>query len=131
MSTLTSQQIDRFCARIAERKRLLLEDVRRVREGIGDERYADLVGEVGDSGDEAAASLLRDVREAEVVRDIGELRDLAAAEERLAAGRYGACTDCGEQIGFKRLDAYPTAKRCIGCQELRERTRAPSRYTGR
>jgi DnaK suppressor protein len=131
MNTLSSQQLDRFSARIAERKRLLLEDVRRVLKGIGDERYADLVGEVGDSGDKAAASLLRDVREAEVVRDVGELRDIAAAEERLAAGRYGACTDCGEPIGFKRLDAYPTAKRCIGCQELREKTRAPSRYTGR
>ena len=131
MDELSSQQLDRLSARIADRKQLLLEDVRRVLQRIGRESYADLVGEVGDRADEAAASLLRDVREAEVARDIGELRDTAAAQERMAAGRYGVCTDCGTAIGFKRLHAYPTAKRCIECQERREKTRAPSRYTGR
>lgn len=131
MTGLTSHQLERLTARIADRKRLLLEDVRRVLERTGAERYADLVGEVGDAGDEAAASLLRDVREAEIVRDVGELRDIAAAETRIAAGRYGVCIDCGTAIPFKRLDAYPTAKRCLPCQERREKTRAPSKYTGR
>jgi RNA polymerase-binding transcription factor DksA len=131
MTGLTSHQLERLTARIADRKRLLLEDVRRVIERTGAERYADLVGEVGDAGDEAAASLLRDVREAEIVRDVGELRDIAAAETRIAAGRYGVCIDCGTAIPFKRLDAYPTAKRCLPCQERREKTRAPSKYTGR
>jgi RNA polymerase-binding transcription factor DksA len=131
MNGLTPLQLERLSARIAERKRMLLEEVRRVLERSGAERYADLVGEGGDAGDEAAASLLRDVNEAEVVRDVGELRDIAAAEARLAAGRYGICIDCGTAIGFKRLDAYPTAKRCIACQQRREKTRAPSPYTGR
>lgn len=131
MTGLTSDQVERLSARIAERKRLLLDDVRRVLERAGAEHHADLVGEAGDAGDEAAASLLRDVSEAEVVRDVGELRDIAAAEARIAAGRYGICIDCGAAIDFKRLDAYATAKRCIACQERREKTRAPSRYTGR
>ena len=95
------------------------------------EIYADLVGEAGDAGDEAAASLLRDVSEAEVVRDVGEMRDSAAAEARIAAGRYGICIDCGTAIDFARLDAYPSAKRCLACQQRREKTRAPSPYTGR
>ena len=131
MSALNSQQIDRLAARIAERKRVLLDDVRRVLKRRGAERYADLVGDTSDAGDEAAASLLRDVTEAEVVRDVGELRDIAAAQARIAAGRYGVCIDCGNAIDFKRLDAYPTAKRCIACQQCREKTRAPSPYTGR
>lgn len=131
MNALTPEQLERLSARIAERKRVLLEDIRRVLARSGGERYADLVGEAGDAGDEAAASLLRDVSEAEIVRDVGELRDIAAAEGRMAAGRYGSCTDCGSAIDFKRLDAYPTAKRCIACQRRREKTRAPSKYTGR
>lgn len=89
MSSLTTDQLEHLSARIAERKRVLLGDVRRVLERTGAERHADLVGEAGDAGDEAAA------------------------------------------IGFKRLDAYPTAKRCIACQRRREKTRAPSKYTGR
>ena len=131
MNHLTSDQFERLSARIAERKRMLLEDVRRVLERTGAEHYADLVGEAGDAGDKAAASLLRDVSEAEIVRDVGELRDIAAAEARIAAGRYGVCIDCETTIDFKRLDAYPTAKRCIACQQRREKTRAPSKYTGR
>lgn len=131
MSSLTTDQLEHLSARIAERKRVLLGDVRRVLERTGAERHADLVGEAGDAGDEAAASVLRDVSEAEIVRDVGELRDIAAAEARIAAGRYGICIDCGAAIGFKRLDAYPTAKRCIACQRRREKTRAPSKYTGR
>lgn len=131
MNALAPEQLERLSARIAERKLVLLEDIRRVLARSGSERYADLVGEAGDAGDEAAASLLRDVSEAEIVRDVGELRDIAAAEGRMAAGRYGCCTDCGSAIGFKRLDAYPTAKRCIACQRRREKTRAPSKYTGR
>ena len=131
MSKLSAEHTKRLSERIAERKQLLLEDVRRVLQRAGTEHYADLVGEAGDAGDEAAASLLRDVSEAEIVRDVGELRDIASAEARLATGRYGLCVDCGEAIGWKRLDAYPTAKRCIECQQRREKTRAPSKYTGR
>ncbi len=89
------------------------------------------LGGTGDAGDESFASLVRDVREAEVVRDVGEVRDIIAAEERLQAGRYGVCIDCGDSIGYDRLAAYPTAKRCLACQQHRERTRAPSKYTGR
>jgi RNA polymerase-binding transcription factor DksA len=71
---------------------------------------------------------LRDVAHAEVARDIGELRDIVAAERRIAAGRYGICIDCNDPIDHKRLEAYPTAKRCRPCQEIREKGRsaAPS-----
>ena len=33
----------------------------------------------------------------------------------------GVCIDCGDDVAFARLQAYPTAKRCIVCQEKRER----------
>lgn len=82
-------------------------------------------------GDEAAARLFRDISEAEVLRDLGEVRDIAAAEQRIADGRYGLCTDCGDPVSFERLKAYPSAKRCMPCQQRREKTRAPSPYTGR
>lgn len=108
-----------------------MEEVRTVLARKGKEHYADLLGEAGDAGDASAANLMRDVTEAEIVRDIGELRDIAAAEQRIATGRYGVCIDCGTRIDYKRLAAYPTAKRCLACQRHREKTRAPSRYTGR
>jgi RNA polymerase-binding protein DksA len=34
--------------------------------------------------------------------------------------RYGVCEQCGEDIGFERLDALPHARLCIRCKELEE-----------
>ncbi len=128
---LTKEQVAHFAQRIDARKTLLLDEIRHVLARSANEHYVDLIGGVGDSGDAAAASVLRDITEAEIIRDIGEVRDIAAAEDRIAAGSYGLCTDCEEPVRYKRLDAYPTAKRCFACQVVRERTLAPSPYTGR
>ena len=128
---LTQEQITHFAQQINARKSLLLDEIRQVLARSSNEYYVDLIGGSGDSGDAAAASLLRDITQAEIIRDVGEVRDIVAAEQRLAAGKYGACIDCGEAIRYKRLDAYPTAKRCFTCQVHREKTRGPSPYTGR
>jgi RNA polymerase-binding transcription factor DksA len=48
-----------------------------------------------------------------------ELRDLDAAGERLAAGTYGTCLRCGNQIAEGRLEALPAATTCIRCADRR------------
>lgn len=130
-NALTTEQIAQFAQRIDARKRLLQDEIRHVLARSKKEHYADLIGGAGDSGDASAASLLRDITESEVIRDVGEVRDIVAAEQRIAAGQYGICIDCGTAVRYKRLDAYPTAKRCLACQERREKLQAPSPYTGR
>lgn len=55
--------------------------------------------------------------------ETAELGDIEAALERLDAGTYGQCNDCGATIPPARLNAYPTAKRCIDCQSLVEHHR--------
>lgn len=124
MNSLTQQQQQTLVKALAERKERLLEEIRRVLARSGRESYADLLGGTGDTGDEAMADLLRDVTQAEVARDINEVRDILAAEQRIASGRYALCVDCGADISFERLQAYPTAKRCLPCQQRREKTRA-------
>jgi RNA polymerase-binding transcription factor DksA len=130
MNGLTKQEFDRLAAGMKARKRLLMDEIQRGLARAGEEGYAKLVGEVHDRGDEAVADLLRDVQAAEVTRDVGEVRDIEGAQARIAAGRYALCTDCGAEIGYARLQAFPTAKRCIGCQENREKTKgSPPRGT--
>ena len=131
MNTLSEKQMASLKEAMAKRKSRLLDEIREVLARSGNTHHAELVGGVGDMGDEAAASLLRDISEAEVLRDIGDVRDIAAAEQRIADGRYGQCIDCGEAVAYERLKAYPSAKRCMPCQQHREKTRAPSKYTGR
>jgi DnaK suppressor protein len=47
-----------------------------------------------------------------------ELQDIEVALARIADGSYGACIDCGAEIGRARLKADPTLKRCLPCQSL-------------
>ncbi|WP_322993610.1 TraR/DksA family transcriptional regulator [Limnohabitans sp.] len=55
--------------------------------------------------------------------ETAELGDIESALERIDAGTYGQCTDCGVTIPPARLNAYPTAKRCIDCQTVAEQRR--------
>jgi DnaK suppressor protein len=50
-----------------------------------------------------------------------EIRDVDDALERLKAGQYGVCVNCGAPIGAHRLRAIPTARRCLNCQAGTER----------
>lgn len=70
------------------------------------------------------ADLLTDVSVAVLGRLIIELREVEAALERMATGGYGLCEDCGSDIPYARLQAYPAARRCIAHQELHEKTYA-------
>ncbi|OGA47931.1 MAG: conjugal transfer protein TraR [Betaproteobacteria bacterium RIFCSPLOWO2_12_FULL_62_58] len=124
MNGLTKKELDHLIRIMAERKSRLLQEIREVLIRTGDERYARLAGEVADTGDESVADLLSDVSHAEVARDVNEVRDIVAAEGRIAAGQYGLCINCGAEIEYQRLAAYPSAKRCLQCQQNREKTHA-------
>jgi RNA polymerase-binding transcription factor DksA len=43
------------------------------------------------------------------------LADLERALEQVAAGSYGRCEQCGDDIGAERLAARPSARTCITC----------------
>ena len=53
---------------------------------------------------------------------IQDLADKAAsAFVRIREGNFGKCTNCGNVIGEKRLQAIPWTAFCIDCQELVEK----------
>lgn len=86
--------------------------------------YAELAGIAPDEGDAAMADLLVDIDHALIDQQLDELDDIRAARERIRRHLYGKCIDCKQPIGFDRLSAYPTAKRCMHCQRAYERTHA-------
>ena len=49
--------------------------------------------------------------------DFLQLKLVDAALDRMNREDYGVCTDCGDPISYKRLEAIPWAIRCIACQE--------------
>jgi DnaK suppressor protein len=56
-------------------------------------------------------------------RELGTLRALDHALQRLAAGSYGKCVDCGKPIEAARLEAFPTTYWCTACKRVFERHR--------
>lgn len=53
-------------------------------------------------------------------RHTNELHGIEHAFLRIHQETYGTCADCQSTIDFQRLLAYPTALRCMKCQEIYE-----------
>ena len=52
------------------------------------------------------------------------IKKIEQAADALDNGDYGFCKDCGAEIGIRRLEARPTATKCIDCktfEEIREK----------
>ena len=98
-------------------------------EGVRDElatpehqQYIELIDRgPADSADAAIGDALVDINLAIIDRHIREIRGIEAARGRIKDGSFGTCVDCGNEIGFERLQAYPTARCCFVCQQQRER----------
>jgi len=122
MAAVNPSQRDQLVTKLKEDYQTLLREVRGELENSGDQHRIELLNrEPGDSGDESMANALADFNLTTLDRHIDGVRDVEAAFQRIKDGEYGVCIDCGDDIPFNRLQAYPTAKRCFVCQEKRER----------
>ena len=119
---LTDKQTQDLRGMIEARRKTLLAEMREDAARARDQPYSEHAGSVSDSGDESVATLIADLEQADLTRDLDEFRALDAARNRLQDGSYGICADCGSDIGFQRLKAFPGAMRCIQCQERHEKT---------
>ena len=84
------------------------------------EGYSQLTDAVGDEADHAFIRARIDIETSLMERQFSELHELAAARERLAAGTFGRCVECGADIEYERLRMNPAAQRCSECQRLWE-----------
>jgi DnaK suppressor protein len=109
--------------RLLQQRTQLLQRIAEQRGGLVSR--ADMAADHFDNSFQSRAQI-RSERQTEFAineHETAELGDIEAALERLDAGTYGQCTDCGVTIPPARLNAYPTAKRCIDCQSLVEHHR--------
>lgn len=116
MTTLTTPQTHALRDQLLARKEQLLQELDTVQvahrermksaDSAPQDAYATQANQVAQNA----------VRDAEARRDHDELVAVRAALARIEDGSYGACQDCGADIGLPRLQAFPAALRCIGCQ---------------
>lgn len=78
---------------------------------------ASRAAEVHDWKDDAFADLLKNTHNTELAHLQAELAAVRAALHRIDDGSYGACSDCGREIGRERLQVQPSATRCLPCQQ--------------
>lgn len=122
MVALKKSQLDALAYQLKMQYQALLREVHEELENAGSQHRIDLLNnEPGDSGDESMANALADINVATLDHHIRDIRDIELAFKRIREGTFGACIDCGCDIAIERLQAFPTAKRCIVCQEKRER----------
>lgn len=123
MPELSEKQLQEFTQRLRDRREELREIIHRELANSKQEDFTELAGMVHDAGDESFAELLRGINIATRTRELEEIRDVEASLERIKNGIYGTCIECNDKIALDRLDAYPTAKRCINCQSRNENRR--------
>jgi DnaK suppressor protein len=114
---LTSGQID-------DLKLLLQERERQLRATLDAELHVENPAHAsitaGSDADWTTADVDADTLIASAERHALALADTSVALDKVADGRYGVCESCGEAIGYARLLAYPSARRCLACQRTKE-----------
>lgn len=125
--TLNEKQRDELRQRLRARLDHLREEVRAELLASSEGHHQELADAVHDPGDESLAELLAHLDLTNTQRHVLEMRDIEDSLRRIEQDRYGECLECGEPIPAGRLDAYPTAARCVDCQERHEQTHAGQR----
>ncbi len=125
MARLNQQQIAHLSGIMEKRWTREFSEIRSLLAGMDAERQRTALGErEADTSDEALLDTLSAIDEALVRQNLQDVRDITLARQRIEARTYGTCTDCGSDVGYERLLAYPTAKRCIDCQREHEHHKA-------
>ncbi len=108
------KHIEKIKDRLLERKQELENEFI----DLNSEKFSD--DQVQDSGDQALATTMETLRKSFTDTKRGEYKLVLLALEQIDAGTYGTCIDCKKPIASKRLELFPYATRCLGCQEVFE-----------
>lgn len=116
-SDLPQERLDALRARLQEQRLEIVnmynQDVRAGQEST-DEPTEDIVDRANNSYNRELMFSISDTERLMLLQ-------VEDALNRIEAGTYGRCTNCGNAINPLRLDAVPWARFCIDCQELAEK----------
>lgn len=76
---------------------------------------------IQDLADRAASAYSKELNFSLSDAERNMLMQIDASFERIKEGTFGVCTNCGNTIGDKRLQAIPWTSFCIDCAELQEK----------
>jgi DnaK suppressor protein len=112
---MNDAQLKHFEAILLAWKQELMDEVKRTMDHMKDDaaNFPD-PNDRASQEEEFALELRTRDRERKLIKKIDE------ALHRIKTGDYGYCEACGVEIGLRRLEARPTATKCIDCKTLDE-----------
>jgi DnaK suppressor protein len=114
---LTKAQLKKFKELLDEKR---MEIIRKAQQTLDEEMTLD-ANDLPDEMDLASSEYLQSFTFRLRGREKVFLDKIQKALEKLEAGNFGVCDDCGERISAKRLEARPETTLCIRCKEDQER----------
>lgn len=113
----TKKELSEIQARLSEMR----DDITKA---VDDKKTLDMTEpEVGDSIDQAAQSLDKEILFELSDNERSMLDNIEAALRKIDNGTYGVCEHCKKPIEKKRLKALPAARYCMLCQSGAEKSR--------
>jgi RNA polymerase-binding protein DksA len=120
-SELSKSQLKQLDQSLRARHSTLTVEIHDVLLETDDEHFKAVAGLVHDDAEASVVDLVAGLHLHRINHLVEEIRAVENALVKLHQGSYGICIDCGNIIPFKRLEARPTAVRCILCQQKNER----------
>ena len=121
---MTHTDLHTYRHQLLDQRQALRERLNQLRGGESSRSEASAAHFASEHTPRAQANTERDVELALDEHESAELRSLDAALQRIEAGSFGRCLDCGCTIPEARLRATPDAARCIDCQRALENSGA-------
>lgn len=111
---MRARDLEYFKKKLTAKKSELIAVVQKT-ENYG--REVDSETEAMDIVDKAASSYTKEFMFSKSDNDRQLLHTVVDALNRIEDGSFGECTNCGEVVGRKRLEAVPWTPLCLQCQE--------------
>lgn len=77
-----------------------------------------------DVGDTSVRNYSKELLFQQLSANRSRLKNIDAALRRIRMGNFGVCSNCGNEIPIKRLEAMPWTAYCRDCQEELEKASA-------
>jgi len=113
---MNRKQLDKFKKLLDDKRAALLDRVQAARASEQEGSSED----APDLGDRALSTVTRDLSYRLTAGERDILKRIDVALDRIDAGTYGECLNCGKKVQQGRLTAVPWALHCIDCQELQD-----------
>ena len=106
---------------IAKLESVLQKDKKAIEEEIKELGSADMGSDV-DHGEEESDEMEETVTQEAISISLKErLNDINLALDKIGAGAYGVCEECGGEISLDLLKAVPESRLCKGCKLKEEK----------